>query len=77
MKSDIAMAISPHYTVIDWRQLNLDRNSGDWEKAICIFDDRIRGRYINPANHINQVRRDDFTGFAVLALDCDNVPRSV
>jgi hypothetical protein len=61
-----AMRISPRYTVDDWRTLQF-HNEEDWNTGIEIFEDRIRGRFLNI---INAIQDNESAGFAVLALDC-------
>ncbi len=61
-----SMRISPKYTVEHWRALTFKIES-DWEKAIEIFEDRIRGRFLDI---IRGFERRRFAGFAILALDC-------
>jgi hypothetical protein len=39
----------------------------DWQKAIDIIEDHIRGRFLDV---IDSVESQRYTGFAVLALDC-------
>lgn len=69
------MHISPKYTVYDWQQLNLDQDENDWQKAVEILNDRIRGRYFSPiellinADDEKSIGERSF-GFAILALDC-------
>ncbi len=42
------MKISPKFTDMDWKKLNLTgTDSKDWEKAIEISEDRIKGRFFN------------------------------
>ncbi|MBA7632209.1 hypothetical protein ES703_39752 [subsurface metagenome] len=60
------MYISPRYTDGDWRKLTFSTDD-EWQRAIDIFEDRIRGRFLN---HISHIEGDTFAGFAVLALDC-------
>lgn len=69
------MHISPKYTVDDWNSLNLNNNESDWQKAIDMLNDRIRGRYFTPielllnADDEKPIGERSF-GFAILALDC-------
>lgn len=60
------VSISPQYTVQHWRALNFSREE-DWQKAVDIFEDRIRGRFLTMIDHI---QHELFAGFAVMALDC-------
>jgi hypothetical protein len=59
------MKISPHYTEKQWN----DAFDGgeNWNAAIDIVEDRIRGRWLTWADQIVDER---YSGFAVLALDC-------
>ena len=63
---DKAMKISPKYTVGDWRALKFSIE-GEWQKAIEIFDDRYRSRFLKS---ISLIENYEFSGFAILALDC-------
>lgn len=60
------MRISPRFTVGDWKALNLTKSS-DWQKAVRILQDRLNARFFDAVEVID---RQDFSGFAVLALDC-------
>ena len=62
--------ISPQYTKEDYLALNLMLNSSDdtWEQAICIFEDRIRGRFID---QIKLMSNDlNGNGFSIMAINC-------
>lgn len=61
-----ALFISPKYAVEDWKSVDFSTDGG-WSKAIDIFEDRIRGRFLN---HIDAIKSRTYAGFAVLALDC-------
>lgn len=64
------MLISPHYRDADWNRLNLSNpstNEDDWQTAAHIVEDRFRGRLIK---WIDKIASEQFSGFAVLALDC-------
>jgi len=68
------MEIAPGYTVGDWKALALgDASSPDWQRAIDIFETRIRRRFIEPVDvliaHEIGLERGAF-GFAILAIDC-------
>lgn len=60
--------ISPMYRVSDWQCANANDN---WPLMICIFKDRLSGRFLNP---IRLLEKDatigPFAGFSILALDC-------
>jgi len=60
------MRISPHYTDDDWRKLSFSTED-EWQTAIDIFEDRFRGRFLEP---ISRIEGYTCAGFAVLALDC-------
>lgn len=60
------MYISPRYNVSDWKTLNLTVQS-DWQTAVRILKDRLNARFFDAVEAID---RQDFAGFAVLALDC-------
>ena len=61
-----SLKISPCYTVKDWKALDFTTEE-EWQKAINIFEDRIRGRFLEP---ISRIQGYTYAGFAVLALDC-------
>ena len=64
------MDISPNYSTDDWNRLNLSdpfANDDHWEKAIEIFEDRIRGRFLNIVGNIQTL---PYSGFVVMAVDC-------
>lgn len=61
-----SLKISPCYTVKDWKVLDLSTEEA-WQKAIDIFENRIRGRFLEPISYIEGYT---YAGFAVLALDC-------
>jgi hypothetical protein len=50
----------------EWKEINF-RSEADWHKAIDIFRNRIKERFLNP---ITRIEKCDYAGFAVLALDC-------
>jgi len=60
------MYISPCYRIGDWKALNLE-NQSDWQKAVRILEDRLNARFFDAVESIDA---QDFSGFAVLALDC-------
>jgi hypothetical protein len=61
-----SMRISPNYTVRDYKNLDLSTEEG-WQKAINIFEDRIRGRFLK---FIDRIECCEFSGFIVMAIDC-------
>ena len=60
------MLLSPNYSVRHWRELAFT-SEPDWQRAIDIVEDRIRGRFIR---WIDQLVGQEFAGFATVALDC-------
>jgi hypothetical protein len=60
------MNISPRYTDSDWKALNL-ANSCDWRVAVRILDDSLNARFFEA---VEAFEGQEFSGFAVLALDC-------
>ena len=68
------LEIAPGYTVGCWKRLKLDPdvpNSDDWEKAVKIFDARIRKRFFHPVDVLieHQSHSKKTFGFAILAID--------
>ncbi len=68
------MEIAPGFTVAFWKELNLEPDSPqteDWQKAIEIFDARIRQRFLEPADVLIEHQKDTKKtfGFAILAID--------
>ena len=59
------MNLSPKYTLDDWNAAFA--GTPDWSKAIDIVEDRIAGRWLR---WIDKIVDDQYSGFAVLALDC-------
>lgn len=72
MERNNKIYISPKYTNEDYNKLITDNNYDQvfFEKAVNIFDDRIRGRYIDPINLLSNSENIEKYGFAVMALDC-------
>jgi hypothetical protein len=60
------MYISPRYSVTDWKKLNLTTQP-DWRTAVRILKDRLNARFFDA---VEAMDHQDFSGFAVLALDC-------
>ncbi len=55
-----------HWYVGDWAALDFTKET-DWQIAIDIFEDRIRGRFLDI---VDEIQEYVFAGFAVMALDC-------
>lgn len=70
MEKEGRLYISPQYTREDYLRLRLNINSSEeiWHKAVNIFDDRIRGRFINSI----EVFCEDVSnsGFSIMAINC-------
>lgn len=60
------MKISPSFTASDWHSISF-KSDRDWKCAIGIFAERTRERFLRP---IGQIEDCQFSGFAVMALDC-------
>lgn len=63
--------ISLRYTKDNFLDLNIKTDSNEkWDIALEIFDDRIKGRYLNLINEL--IRRNELLidGFAIMALNC-------
>jgi hypothetical protein len=60
------MRISPKYRDEDWQALKLS-SPGDWNTAVAIFEDRMRGRFLD---FVDAIESHKYAGFAVLAIDC-------
>ncbi len=60
------MRISTKYEAKDWHELTF-QSEDEWHRAIDIFLDRIRERFLNP---IDMIETYEYAGFAVMALDC-------
>ena len=63
---DLPMRISPQYNVNDWLKLTFSTED-EWQEAIEMLEDRIRGRFLDI---IHLIEGEIYAGFAVLALDC-------
>ena len=66
--------ISPNFKSSKWNELDLRaKDSLDWKVAVDIFEDRIEGRFLKQieilANKSDRKIRE-FSGFAIMALDC-------
>jgi len=68
--------IGPNYRASQWAALALDPSvpdTDDWRKAVAILDDRMRGRFFEPASAliaIDDKKEVKTFGFAILAIDC-------
>ena len=60
------MYISPKFQSIDWQKLDFSQQA-HWRKAVVMLDDRLNGRFFRP---VRSIEAQDYSGFAVLALDC-------
>lgn len=60
------MRISTKYTSDDWKGLTFQKED-EWLLAIDIFYERIKERFLDP---IDCIEDHDYSGFAVIALDC-------
>lgn len=60
------LKISPIYKDDDYAQLTFE-NEEDWQKSIDMMEDRIDGRFLKL---IDRIKGEEYSGFAVLALDC-------
>jgi hypothetical protein len=54
------------WTAEDWKVIKFTAEN-DWQEAITIFEGRIRGRFLDVVEGIQDY---EFAGFAVMALDC-------
>ncbi len=65
--------ISVHYKKQDFIKLNLSPFSDDeekWDLAISIFEDRIKGRYLDMLHEIMDNKSLMRDGFLVMAINC-------
>jgi len=62
----IAIRGAKTWAIKDWNEIDFSQETG-WVKAINIFEDRIRGRFIDV---IDTFSCRNGAGFAVMALDC-------
>jgi hypothetical protein len=66
--------ISPKYKASKWLSLNLTKkDSTDWQIAVDIFDDRIKGRFLKQVQVLesnSDLQIKYFSGFAIMAIDC-------
>lgn len=62
----IAIRGDHSWTIKQWKEIDFNQETG-WKQAIDIFEDRIRGRFLDV---IERFERINGAGFAVMALDC-------
>ncbi len=62
----IAIRGDKTWTVKEWKEIDFSQEDG-WKQAFTIFEDRIRGRFLDV---VENFERKNGTGFAVMALDC-------
>jgi hypothetical protein len=74
---DNELYLSPNFTKDDYINLGMSISSADakWDKAIEIFEDRIKGRFLNVVRdllEIENTNRNRFFGysFSVMAINC-------
>lgn len=60
------MKLSPKYKEEQWTTA-FDNGREEWDTAINIVEDRIRGRWLDSAERLLD---EPYSGFAILALDC-------
>lgn len=60
------MKLSPHYTEEQWNAA-FEGDCLEWDTAINIVEDRIRGRWLDSTERLLD---EPHSGFAILALDC-------
>jgi hypothetical protein len=59
------MHLSPRYTDAEWKACFAGKD--DWNTAINIVEDRIKGRWLDA---VDLLLGERYLGFAILALDC-------
>jgi hypothetical protein len=70
------MKIAPGIEAADWKAIDLSTpDSPNWDRAIWIFEQRIRGRYADVVSFLlaedeKRAPRDRKFGFAILSIDC-------
>lgn len=66
--------ISPNFNKGDWQKLDLNsKNEVDWNKAFEIFEDRIKGRYLEQIEvlDLNPNRKiGTYAGFSIMSITC-------
>lgn len=65
-------------TVADWQKLSvaLRGDMGNailWEQAFRYFEERLKTRYLNPIEHIEQQSNIEGEGFAIAAIICSTI----
>ncbi len=55
-----------NWTIQDYKALDFSKEE-DWQTAIQMFEDRIRGRFLDI---VEQIKSYPYAGFAIMALDC-------
>ncbi len=76
MTSHRPIKIAPGFSAKQWQGLHLDPGTPgttDWEKALAMFEARMRRRFFEPAEALiglDDARSDKTFGFAILAIDC-------
>jgi hypothetical protein len=58
--------ISRNYRISHWKALSFETES-DWIRAVAIFHDRVKTRYLE---HIDSIIDKPTSGFAVFTLEC-------
>ena len=66
LSTRIAIRGDRTWTINDWEEIDFSQDPG-WQKAINIFEDRYRGRFLDI---IDIISCRNGAGFAVMALDC-------
>jgi hypothetical protein len=70
------MKIAPGVQVADWKALDLSQpDSPDWDRAISIFELRIRSRFVDVVDFLlaedkQRAPTARTFGFAILSIDC-------
>jgi hypothetical protein len=65
LKGRRSLRLSPRYTEQHWKEA-FD-GCEDWDAAINIVEDRIKGRWLDAAEYLLD---EPHSGFAIIALDC-------
>lgn len=72
------MKIASRRTVKDWGILSglIDKDRNDdllWGQAFIFFEERIKTRYIEPAEVISKLQKYDGEGFSIVAILCSTI----